>query len=253
MRTQKRSGFTIIEVMLFLAITGALTVAILVGSGVAISQQRYRDSVNSFKGLIQEQYGLIANVINSEAKNRVCIPSDGTLLFKDGTEQRRGTSECLVMGRFVVIDQTQVKAYNLIGRPPAEVTKDMEVSDDTLLKEYALAVQTPEEYEVSWGAKIVHPKTKNGITAGILIIRSPLSGSILTYTQDLPETDVKEEARLNTVIRSMITADNTAQKDFCVDSQGSSGMGRRLAVRMGARASSQSAVEIPLEEENVCD
>ena len=49
----KSKGFTIIEVMLFLAVTGALAVAILVGSGVAIGQQRYKDSVNSLQSFIQ--------------------------------------------------------------------------------------------------------------------------------------------------------------------------------------------------------
>ena len=56
MSARTETGFTLVEAMLFLAITGLLTVGILVGSGVAISQQRYRDSVNSLKSFIQDQY-----------------------------------------------------------------------------------------------------------------------------------------------------------------------------------------------------
>ena len=53
MGAKTQNGFTIIEVMLFLAITGMLAAAILVGSGVAIGQQRYRDSQGRY-GLIDE-------------------------------------------------------------------------------------------------------------------------------------------------------------------------------------------------------
>src|SRR5690606_34898808 len=112
-----RSGFTIIEVMLFLAITGALAVSILVGSGAAIGQQRYNDSVNSFKGLIQDQYSQITNVINGEAKNPACSFSEGALTISDdkNAEEFRGTSECLVLGRFLLVEPEQVTAYDVIG------------------------------------------------------------------------------------------------------------------------------------------
>ena len=40
MGKQNTTGFTVIEVMLFLAVTGLLAIGILVGSGVAIGQQR---------------------------------------------------------------------------------------------------------------------------------------------------------------------------------------------------------------------
>lgn len=235
------SGFTIIEVMLFLAITGALTVGILVGSGVAIGQQRYRDSVNSFKGLIQEQYGQIANVVNSEAEKPVCSRSGGTLLFDDENQQARGTSDCVVMGRFLFIDATNVTAYNLVGEPPASEVDD---DDTTALRSYAFALQSPEEHEVSWGARIVEPKTTSDSLTSVLIVRSPLSGSILTYVED-------GDHRSNII--AMIDDANMAQKDFCVDSGGGSAMANRLAVRINAKAANQSAIEIPLEEDNVCD
>lgn len=242
MTTQtRRSGFTIIEVMLFLAITGALSVAILVGSGAALGQQRYRDSVNSFKGLIQEQYGQIANVVNSEAKKPNCIRNGGNLVFDADSQRDRGTSECLVIGRFLLVNGEQVSTYNVIGQPGnTEGSGD----DTTVLGGYAISLQSPEVHEVSWRARIVEPKSDNESLTSVLIVRSPVSGSMLTYVQDGDQT---------ANVKGMIQDTNMVEKVFCVDSMGGSAMGSRLAVRINAKAANQSAIEIPLEEESVCD
>lgn len=260
MRTQQRSGFTIIEVMLFLAITGALTVGILVGSGAAINRQRYRDSVNTFKSLIQEQYSQIANVVNSEPENPSCSPSASTqgLVMNQADTQDRGTSECLVIGRFLLVKPTMVTAYNLIGQlDPGENEDALEGGDSEVLSNYFVTVQAPESHEVSWGARLVEPKTTNGAVAAILIVRSPISGSILTYIEDeaiSEDVDPTDGAGLGVIIKGMMTDDHMVQKDFCVDSDGGlSVLARRQAVRINARAANQSAIEIPLEGSNVCD
>jgi len=73
MVTKTQGGFTVIEVMLFLAVTGLLAVGILVGSGVAIGQQRYRDSVNTLKSYIQQQYSEVTSVINNRAITGIVI------------------------------------------------------------------------------------------------------------------------------------------------------------------------------------
>lgn len=239
MKTQASKGFTIIEVMLFLAITGALAVGILVGSGAAINQQRYRDSVNSLKGFIQDQYGEVTSVINSDQSKPVCSQLGDAVTLDDSKLQARGTSDCLLMGRFVLIEPTKLTAYNVIGQPPAT---DAGSDDTTVLKSYALTLADPETDEVSWGAKIVQPKTTDGMTTSVLIVRSPLSGAILTYVQDGAQEPV-----------TLLSAANMIQKDFCVDSQGLSGKGHRLAVRINAGATGQSSVEIPLERDSACE
>lgn len=245
MSAQTKKAFTIIEVMLFLAVTGALTVGILVGSGVAIGQQRYRDSVNSFKGHIQEQYGLVANVINSGPKNPECLNSGDDLIFdyEDTSLEARGTSECLVMGRFMLVEPDQVTTHNLIGRPGGGVAS--EGGDSATLRQYrlSLALNEPETREIAWGAQIVRPGSSDGMTASVLVVRSPLTGSIVTYVKDGDSTSS---------ITDMIADDNMTQKDFCVNSGGMAGVRNQMAVRINARASSQSAVEIPAESDNVC-
>ena len=252
MSTDRRSGFTIIEVMLFLAITGALAVGILASSGFAIDQQRYRDSVNSLKGLIQSQYSQITNVINEEAKNPGCSLSlSSSELVVDESEDKmkfRGTSDCLVLGRFLLVESTKVTTYDVIGEPSTNAAE--KTSDSEMLREYGMAARSPETYDISWGARVVTPRTNNDATASVLIVRSPLSGAILTYTQD---------GNSKSNLQSMLSDNNMKQKDFCVDPSGMVIPGSRLAVRIGARAANQSAVEIPVQiddlgnETKVCD
>ncbi|HEU4715394.1 MAG TPA: prepilin-type N-terminal cleavage/methylation domain-containing protein, partial [Candidatus Saccharimonadales bacterium] len=92
MGAKTQNGFTIIEVMLFLAITGMLAAAILVGSGVAIGQQRYRDSVSSLQSYIQQQYNKVINVTNDRDKSWTC-DSNGTVTQADtpSAGEARGT------------------------------------------------------------------------------------------------------------------------------------------------------------------
>lgn len=249
MKHQAQGGFTIIEVMLFLAVTGMLTVGVLVGSSATLGQQRYRDSVNSLKGFIQEQYSQVNNVVNSNANNPTCSKTGNKLKLSTGDDQARGTSECVVMGRFLLVEPTRTTSYNVIGRHNS--TEEGE-SDTEALQRYVYTTASPETKDISWGAMIVKPKTTVGMTAGILMLRSPLSGSIVTYVEDIPNIKNVDLDEYN-FDHAMIDDANMAQMNLCVDSQGSAGVGRRMAVRINAGASSQSAVEIPLEKDNICD
>ncbi len=240
MTTQAVRGFTIIEVMLFLAITGLLTVGVLVSSSAAIAQQRYRDSVNTLKGFIQEQYSQTTNVLVSEVNNPACRKTGNTLALDVGTPQARGTSECLRLGRYVLVEPTKVTAYNVIG----QARTDEDGSDDiSSLQNYILrTTNTAETKEVAWGARIVSPRTTTGLTTSVLILRSPLSGSVVSFVRDG-----------NQKPSDMLDGTYMTQRDLCVDSQSGSVTSRRLAVRINAKATSQSSIEIPLEGDSVCD
>ena len=232
--------------MLFLAITGALTIGILVGSGATIGRQRYRDSVHSFKKLIQEQYGQIANVINSEPQNPTCTPSAPTLIMDGDHRQDRGTSECLVIGRFVLVQPTEVTTYNLIGQlDPAVDEATIDGGDSAVLSRYFLATELPETHAVNWGARVVQPKSTDDVTFSMMVVRSPLSGAILTYVMD---------GDMSGSMGDMIGDEYMARKDVCLDPDGGLLVrARRQAVRIQARAANQSAIEIPPESEGVCE
>ena len=59
-----KQGFTIIEVMLVLAITGLMLVGVIAGTYSSIATQRYNDSVRSFSEFLREIY---AEVISPQS------------------------------------------------------------------------------------------------------------------------------------------------------------------------------------------
>lgn len=236
MGIKKTHGFTIIEVMLFLAVTGALTIAILAGAGVQINQQRYRDSVSSLKSFLQAQYSEVTNVINDRGNDWQC--TNGTPQEVTNGGQPRGTTNCVILGRLVTVDAsgTQLTASNVVGIKPTGAGDSS--GDIEELQKYTMSVTTvgQETDEVSWGARIVNPQNlANPRSMAMLIVRSPLSGAVLTFTSDTIPQNVKD----------IIEAPNMQQRDLCVDPSAGSLVGQRLAVRIAAFASNQSAIETP--------
>ena len=52
---KRQDGFTIIEVTLFLAVSGFFAISLLVGASTAVQRQQYRDSVQSFANYLRSQ------------------------------------------------------------------------------------------------------------------------------------------------------------------------------------------------------
>ncbi|HMI09344.1 MAG TPA: prepilin-type N-terminal cleavage/methylation domain-containing protein [Candidatus Saccharimonadales bacterium] len=249
MGIKTQHGFTIIEVMLFLAVTGMLAVAILVGSGVSINQQRYRDSVNTFKGFIQQQYNETTNVVNSRSGNASCAnavvaePPDSV-----PSPQPRGTSECVLMGRLLTVADNGVdlNVSNVVGYRTSLTTPPAPTDLAEITTNYRLGTSPidDENSQVEWGAQIVKPKTTTLQPFSMMIIRSPLSGSVMTFVKDGVQTD------LNGFVAGGILKTN---KDICINADAGSFVGSRQAIRISAYASSSTAIEIPSEGDNICD
>jgi type II secretory pathway pseudopilin PulG len=246
MGTKTNTGFTIIETMLFLAVAGALTVGVLAGSGLAINQQRYRDSVNSLKSFIQQQYNETTNVVNDRSGAEGCSDTAAVTSPAGAAVQARGMSSCVILGRYVIINDTgtEVSASNVIGYRTAdaeEKTSDIEEIKDN----YKLGISTigKDASDIAWGAVVVKKNTNDPMPLSMLILRSPLSGVIMTYTSEGVVTD----------LQTLVDVQNTNRAlDLCVDAPASSLMGNRSAVRIGAFATNQGSVQIPPEKDNVC-
>jgi len=247
MGVKTETGFTIIEVMLFLGVTGLLVVGVLVGSGVAIGQQRYRDSVNSLKSYLQQQYSEVANVINGRPGTWACDTAGGVSDSVAGGGQPRGTSDCVVLGRYVTIDDTGTKltASNVTGyRTPGAANANSDLAE--LTTNYKLGVSPIDQdiSEVNWGAQVVKPKTTSPMPFSILIVRSPLSGSILTFSREGIPANVS----------NLLTAANmSANRDLCVNADAGTFVGKRMEVQIAAYAANQSGIQIPVESTSVCD
>ena len=245
MGTIKRTvGFTIIETMMFLAITGLLAVGILAGTGAAIAQQRYKDSVNSLQSFVQDQFSKVVNVANSRDGTWRC--DAGVAVQKNG--ESRGTGDCVILGRLIRVDEsgTQLTANDVLGqRKPAAQTQASDLAELTTNYDIAVSPIDADTEEVAWGAMIVQPHSAAATPqpTTILIIRSPLSGKTLAFASPSVVSP-------GALISGGVTASPTL---LCVEPADGAIGRQRLGVRLSAYAASQSAVQVAPESEHVCE
>jgi type II secretory pathway pseudopilin PulG len=249
MGTSDNAGFTILETMLFLAITGLLIAGMLVGVGASINIQRYRDSVTSFKALLQSQYSSITNVQNDRDNSWKC--DTGATTTQTGTAQARGQSDCVLVGRYITITGGSYTIATVNGYQKSTTSSG---SDINILKNnYTLGLSTINQQtdSLAWGTVIAWPisgtEAKNPTTPrsiAILIIRSPDSGSVYTFTSDSvpPIANVDDAALKAMLVTGVGTPPSQAARTICVDSQGLVVTGN-TAVYLHAYATAETSIE----------
>lgn len=236
MARYQQAGFTIIEVVLFFAVGSALTVAILAGSGMAIASQRYKDAVATLQSDIQQQYEDVVSVQNAPRSGASELP---------GCSGNRGQTACVLMGKLMTIEPGGVIAqYSVYGTERSQAELDAITDEYKLIQAYNPTVVSSSKQTdtMEWDTEIAWPATGPGANTaersiGILVIRSPRSGLVYTFTRDNAET-------ANLVVDpSLPGALGTGKRTICV-STGGWVVGERMAVRIGERASSANAIEV---------
>ena len=79
---ETKKGFTLIEVMLVLGLTGLLIVGMLGGTFTAIAHQRYNDSVRSFAEYLRTVYGEVLSPESLGAGNSMSEAVFGKILVR---------------------------------------------------------------------------------------------------------------------------------------------------------------------------
>jgi len=261
MGTRVLSGFTIIETVLFLGITGLLVLGVMIGVGANVNVQRYRDATETFKSVIQSQYADVTNVQNGRSAQQQCNSAAGVVDNPSGAA--RGQSDCMIIGKYVRIVKNKISAYTVLGREKANVTPS-DTKDITLLKQkYTLNISRTEVVEktMEWGTEIARPIV-SGVTAGrtprsiaMLILRSPDSGQVYTFwTNTVPSDADIENLSVTTApsfLTNMIVAGTTtpgqAAQTLCIESSGLFNQGQ-MALYIAPYAASTSAVELVSKE-----
>lgn len=233
----RQAGFTIVEISLFMAITGLLFVIAVAGTGNAVRSFRFTDSGRSLEAFAQKQYDDIINGFNNRSSTVSC--TSGTIDTSVG--QTVGSSNCLLMGKLLVFrtNSSDVTVYNVIGSEPAGVNYNQ--SDDALVTAFQPSVVTTTAvttYTIPWGAIPTGFKRlgDNVATNGLLLVRSPKSSRIISYTFAVP-------AAVPTSLTSIVSnaANRSRATNFCIKSSDGLGLPARLAISGGA---SQSAAAI---------
>lgn len=257
----KKRGFTLIEVALFLAITGALFAGIMVGVQNSIFQQRFNDSVQNFMEFLRTAYSETMNV-QSLGSGRSEKAIYGKLItFNESLDFERRTN---------VSNENHIYMYDVIGNitdsehgvSATGSTLDvldaldahviMENDDGSELRLNGIV----ESYVPKWGAAI-QDSDGNIFSGSLLIVRHPNSGVVYTFFND-------NTIEVNTILGNSNPGNVEGinwksgfalrQIDFCVNPMGMQDYSNRQDVRIVANARSGSGIELVPEsdENNVC-
>jgi prepilin-type N-terminal cleavage/methylation domain-containing protein len=248
---QKR-GFTIVETMLVLAITGVLIAGLLVGLGASISNQRYLDAVSSFKTLLQDQYSQINNVTNGRDASWTCN-SNAIPVKAESSGTAPGQSDCVLLGRYLGIENDQIISATVIGYPKLNTSSSGSIA--SIKTDYTLGISTSsiEKTSLEWGAQIAWPTSGGGSrtptsprSLSILMIRSPENGTSYTFTSDTVNQidSVSSSVLLSMMVPSLsLTNPGQGARTVCLD-PGGFNVPEKLAVYIGAGASGPSSIEV---------
>jgi type II secretory pathway pseudopilin PulG len=197
MTTVRMHGFTIIELMLFLAVSAGLFAALLLGVNNGITQQRYKDSVYAYSSFLQSQYTEVLNTRNNRSSDWRCSDDPGGPAVTSSTtgSQPRGTSSCVILGRAIEVkndvnEKTTIISSLVIGSKPTTLSEP--TNDIAALRSYnPTKVNNSEfinEVDLEWDSRLTKTTDSSDPTstevAGFLILRSPLSGLLKIFASN---------------------------------------------------------------------
>lgn len=148
----RRQGFTIIEVMLFLAVSGFLLVGILAGTGSSLANQRYKDAVQDLADILRSQYSYVSetqvatrefgndSICYGLTSSNITEDADGQIDSYFNTIQRekansisgRGRTNCVVYGVVVTLSNDRIQTTTLIGEDYRTRVKEIEAAGGTI-------------------------------------------------------------------------------------------------------------------------
>lgn len=198
---KREGGYTLVEIGLVMAVSAGLL--LIAGSLYTMSgNQRFTDSLQTTRTFIQQQY----NDVRSNISQRVggVVSSLCSVDPRDSGDKSAGNNKsCLLMGKIIQFEGDRMKSSYIIGKP---IVPDWPNANKTALEniqDMALfAITSPSAGRGVRPIEKLYPNGGEAITtlacsdkecrgkkeqtpgdnANLVILRSPLDGSILTFT-----------------------------------------------------------------------
>lgn len=248
-----KKGFTLIEVMLFIGLTGLILIGALAGTYSAIGRQRYNDSVRSYAEFLRRAYSEVA-----------APESIGSV---DDNNPSAGRSEDLaIYGKAIVygLDQDansdqRIYSVTLVGNatPPKDAGDFVDELKAVELGFFCGRTEggtttfpsTVTSYLPLWDAKIENTSHRQ-FEGTVIIARSPSTGTIHTaFTSSKynlrdfckPDSSSASTYFTNDLKNNTSSFSTTDDIDFCVHSQYSNII---RDIRIAADGHNTSAVNI---------
>lgn len=205
------SGFTIVEVMLFLAVTGLMISGVLINATSSINAQQYREGVESLRNTMAGQYAKVYSLTNGITSGDSSNLDPCQYLDDNELTVVRGTSDCFYTGRLVEIKPggdgevaSTLQVSPVIAKPllanPGRLYDNQSTNagsanssinpatgqEYTLSERYQFArfeanSELVEKKKLDWGLAAVRPGTDTPMRVSLLILRSPVDGTVQTY------------------------------------------------------------------------
>lgn len=178
-------GFTILEVVLFFAISAALLGVAMLYTSNSLKSTRYGDATKSFESFIEQQYTEVqAGTVNREAGggSGSCVSANAP-----------GTSDsCMILGRVLTFNTVApanktVNVFTVVANttPTSEPSGEIDA-----FAKYNTRIQestAPTNYSLEWGTTLYSTQYVDGTPQNfnrLAILRSPVSETIYIFTFD---------------------------------------------------------------------
>ena len=250
MKESKR-GFTLVEVAIFLGITGLLFLGVTAGVQASIYQQRRNDSIENFIEFLRGVYSGVENVQNDPIRGNSEKAVYGKLVTFGETVDLAGNT--LSSG-----NQNRIYVYTVVGN----VVDTSLSSGCTLSSLNNLAVNVVDngnlakyayEYIPKWGA-VIEPACTGStcdferFKGALLIVRNPSSGAVQTFYTTAAISVNKTTGLAAGWIKDFQMQD----ADFCVNPTGDAGNRDLTDIRIVAGASNASGIERISDDQSRC-
>ena len=256
--SKNRRGFTIIEVVIFLAITSIIFMAIILGTRNVMSRQRYNESTQNFTEFLRGVYAKLTSIEN----------------------HGDGRSDKAIYGKLITFGESinaageenvynEVFVYDIIGDVGGAISDDNIL--DSLKKLNINVVKVngrdleyagiSESYYPRWAVRIERTEDHQLYKGAVIIVRSASTGVINTYVMDElygtieVNRAIKENSREAIFTNALSHFSNERSADFCLYSDdGDLYNGMRRDIRINANSRNSSGVEaVPMDStENAC-
>lgn len=111
-------GFTVVETMIFLAVTSALLLVAMVAISGQQSQAQYQDSARSFQTAFDSVIADVAKTQYPAPKEQCRVFGNGAPSLSPGSTDQGTNSDCIFLGKVVqfTANSTSLRVITVVGR-----------------------------------------------------------------------------------------------------------------------------------------
>ena len=175
---KNKRGFTIIEVVLFLALSAGFFLIIFIGIGPRTRQVQFSEGMRDVETYMKKQYEFLFSGVNSRSAGDLC---DGSTITDPGED-----TGCFVMGRAMSLtaDSSNIDTIEIIGNNYTVFSASEGISFKKEVTDAHPRISRVTTKVADWGIKFVEGKYMLNDTTeedfrALGFIRSPYGGPIV--------------------------------------------------------------------------